>query len=135
MSSDDRLAEYLAGAAQPGTHALDRFTHKVITNLLMHYCIPWLAHCLSSYSEAEFHAKMMDPSWDFITDWKINHADKYPRFINGARRLRHRFTFDVDAITERVVGSIRMQAGWQVYPYEYIILRDTIERVKGEIYA
>ncbi len=133
--SDDRLADYLAGAAQPGTHALDRFTHRVITNLLMHYCIPWLAHCLTTYSEADFHARMLDPSFDFISDWRLNHADRYPKFVAGARRLRHRFRFDVDAITERVATSISTQAGWQIYPFEYLILHSTISRVKDEIYG
>ena len=136
MSNDENLADYLSGAVSPGKqHALDRFTQKVVTNLLMHYCIPWLASCLTRYSEADFHAKMADPSWDFVYDWEINHKDRFHKFIAGARRLRHRFVFDVDAITERVVGSIRMKAGWQIYPYEYMILQDTISRVRDLIYG
>src|SRR5437899_549772 len=134
MSRDDeRLADYLSSGTQVGTHALDKFTQNIVTNLLMHYCIPWLTHCVTRYSEQDFHRKMADPTWDFIMDWQINHADRYPKFIAGARKLRHRFVFNTDVITERVVGSIKMKAGWQIYPYEYMILRDTIERVRNEI--
>lgn len=133
--SDDELAGYLSGAAQDNTHPLDRFTQRVITNLLMHYCIPWLVSCIEKYPESYFHQKMLDPSWDFIMDWKINHADKYPRFINGARKLRHRFRFDTDAITDRVIHTIQARAGWTIKSYEYILLKDVIERVRQEIYS
>lgn len=134
MSDDEHLASYLSSAVQPGQHALDKFTQKVVTNLLMYYCIPWLASCLTRYSEADFHAKMADPTWDFITDWQVNHGERFDKFIKGARRLRHRFVFDVDAITERVAGSIQMKAGWRIFPFEYLILHDTISRVRNQIY-
>lgn len=130
----DDLANYLAGGAE-SKHPLDRFTQKVITNLLMHYCIPWLTSCLQKYPESYFHQKMVDPRWDFIADWKLNHADKYPKFIAGARKLRHRFTFDTDAVTDRVVNSIKLKAGWTIHPYEYILLRDVVDRVRQEIYS
>ena len=111
--SDHDLADYLTQGAQDRKHPLDRFTNKIVTSLLMRYCIPWLAHCLSTYSESDFHSRMSDPFFDFINDWKMNHPDKYPKFIHGARKLRHRFTFDTEQVLGRIMYVVQFKSGGQ----------------------
>lgn len=132
--SDD-IANYLASAAGTKQHPLDRFTNKIVTNLLMRYCIPWLASCLEKYTEEEFHMRMADIYFDFIDDWYSNHPGKYNAFIKGAKKMRHRFTYDPEAITQRVIFILENRGGWHVYDYEVPKLRDTILRVGEEIYS
>lgn len=132
--SDD-ITNYLAGAVNTKQHPLDRFTDKLVTNLLHKLAIPWLVSCLEKYSEEEFHMRMADPYFDFIDDWYSNHPKKYNAFIKGAKKMRHRFTFDVQGITSRVIFVIESKSGWKVYDYEVPKLRDTIMRVGEEIYS
>lgn len=134
MTSDD-ITNYLAGAADNNQHPLDRFTKKIVTNLLSRYCVPWLVSCLEKYSETEFHMRMSDPYFDFIDDWYSNHPKKYNTFIAVAKKMRHRFNYDVAAITERVIFVLGQKAGWQVYDYEKTKLWDTVQRVGEEIYS
>ena len=79
--------------------------------------------------------RMSDPYFDFIDDWWSNHPKKYEGFIKGARKMRHRFNFDVEAITNRVIYVIEKNSGWHIYPTEYSKLRDTIQKVGEEIYS
>src|SRR5215831_16428270 len=122
--SDDNLANYLAGAANTKSHPLDRFTNRIVTNMLMKFCIPWLSSCLQKYSETEFHMRMSDPYFDFIDDWYSNHPNKYNAFIKAARKMRHRYTYDPEAVTQRVRYVLETRAGWTVYDHELIKLRD-----------
>ena len=133
--SDDNISNYLAGGVDSKAHPLDRFTHKVVTNLLMRGAIPWLVSCLEKYTEEEFHMRMADPYFDFIDDWWSHHPKRYEAFIRGAKKMRHRFNFDVAAITDRVIFVLGQKAGWTVYPQEVNKLRDTIQRVGEEIYS
>ena len=133
MSED--LAKYLAQGASTPKHPLDRFTNRIVTNLLMRYCVPWLEACLTKYSEYDFHMRMLDPSFDFVNDWYTNHPKKYRSFLSGARKLRHRFTFDTDQVLQRVMYAIQVKSGLNIYPSEVIRLRDTIDMVRMEIYS
>lgn len=135
MTQDD-LARYLSGGLKGDqVHALDKFTHNVIMGIIGKFIIPWFSYVIQTYPESYFHMKMIDPNWDFILDWKSNHPEKYGKMIKYAHKFRHRFFFDVDEILDRVVGSIRSQAGWQLYDHEILKIRDTIERVRQDIYS
>lgn len=133
MTAD--LADHIAGGVTgKGAHPLDRFTHKIITNILHSVAIPWLTSCIMKYDESFFHMRMADPNWDYIYDWETNHYSMYHKFINGARRLRHRFHFDIDEVTDLVVYAIQSH-GWTVFLQERDKLRSTVERVRADIYA
>lgn len=135
MTQDD-LARYLAGGLSTDKmHPLDKFTHKLIMNVLYQIVIPWFVTVITKYPEAYFHQKMADPSWDFIVDWKTNHADKYGKMIHYARKLRRRFHFDTQEVLNRVVGALNEEAGWIIYPEETMQLYDVIDRVRAEIYV
>lgn len=135
MTQDD-LAKYLAGGlTSDRMHPLDKFTHNLITNIIYKLVIPWFVYVIQKYDEMYFHQKMLDPSWDFITDWKINHYERYGKMIRYSRKFRHRFHFDTDEVLNRVLGALRAEAGWTIYDHEILKLRDTIDRVRIEIYS
>ena len=131
--SEEETAGYLAEGVNKKGHPLDRFVKRVVTNILIHYAVPWLTECLSKYSNADFHQKMM-LGFDFISDWKMNHPERYEKFIKGAKKMKDSFNFDVDEITNRIVLLLGSK-GWIVYDWEAGRLRQTIYQVKLEIYG
>jgi hypothetical protein len=131
---DKDLANFMTDGVQPKTHALDRFVRKFVNTLVNSFVVPWLASCLAKYSEYDFHARMQDPQFDFIADWKTNHPDKYPAFIRKAQKLKHNIDFNENEITDRIVRILNEQ-GWTVYAFERDKLLSTVVRVKGEIYG
>jgi len=130
MDNTDFLSE---GVKTKSKFGFDSMMRKMINNILAEFVIPWLGSCLTRYSEADFHARMNNPNFSFIQDWKDNHGDKYTRFIKTARKMRNRFDFDTITVTGKVV-AILTKNGWTVQDHEILKLKDTVETVKKEIY-
>lgn len=131
MSDDDKdLAKYLGEAVKKDSHPLDLFVRKVVNNILLEFCIPWLTECLEKYTEQDFHDRMNDTLFDFVDDWKTNHAKWFRAFIFGARRLRHAYDWDSKAITERVVAVLTQRQGWTISENEYVRLFHTMEQLR-----
>ena len=133
MNNPDDLSKFLSSSVKP-THALDKFVNKVINQLVDHYVVPWLVSCLSRYNEADFHARIADPYFDFLTDWKTNHS-KFNKFIAGARKFRNRYKFDVEETLSKVLLILESEAKWNVAPHEIPKLRKAISDVHAEIYS
>ena len=104
----------------PGIHLdkkKNRFTNtirKVLTNWLIAIVVPWLAYCLRKYSEDEFHAKMADSNFDFLVDWKTNHAKRYNDMIRLARKYKNMFVLDEWEVMDRVLTILRTETSWDV---------------------
>lgn len=136
MSYKD-IAEDLVDAVDP--RPASRFTKTMrgmVTDILMQIAVPWLMECFEKYSEDDFHQKVLYENFDFINDWQVNHPDRYWDFINRARNkvVKHFIDFHVVRITNKVVGLLQKK-GWFIYPQEYDILRDTVRRLRVEIYG
>ncbi len=132
MSGD--ISDYMADGVSSKQHPLDRFVKRFIKSVINSFIVPWLSSCLIKYSEADFHAKMQDSTFDFIKDWETNHQDKYPKFIHRAQKLKHNIDFNEDEVTNRVIGILNAH-GWTVYAQERTKLYNTVARVKGDIYG
>ena len=130
---NDKLADTLSNVIQKDSHPLDLFVKRVVNNVLSTYVIPWLVECLEKYSEEDFHQKMSDQTWDFITDWQTNHAKRFKAFIWGARRLRYAYDFDSRAITKAVVAQVLEKHGWTVSETETIQIYYTLEKLREMI--
>jgi hypothetical protein len=128
------LGDYMADGVENKVHPLDKFVKKFVKSVINSFVVPWLASCLQKYSEADFHLRMQDTSFDFINDWETNHPKKYSSFISKAQKLKHNIDFNEEEVTNRVVGILNAQ-GWTVYSYERAKLFNTVLRVKGEIYG
>lgn len=130
----DGWGDYLAdGMKTQSNHPIDRFVRRFVKNMLTEFALPWLGDCLTKYSEAEFHQKMAE-GFDFIGDWRLNHGRKFSAFMMGAKRMKNKFDFDVDEITNKIIVLLN-QAGWTVYQGEYVKLYNTISAVKDMIYS
>lgn len=134
MNEDEKeLAKYFADAVQKDSHPLDLFVKKIVNNILLEFCIPWLLSCFEKYNEADFHTRMKDSLFDFINDWEQNHAKRFKAFMLGARRLRSYYDFDSKAITERVVAVLTQRQGWTLTEEETVRLYYTMEALRQRI--
>lgn len=136
MSNRD-IADDLVDAID--TKPASRFTKHmrgVVTDILMDMAVPWLLRCFQKYSEEDFHQKVLYEGFDFINDWKTNHADWYWDFVNRARNkvVKRFIEFDVDRIAAKVI-SLLHKKGWYIYPGEENIIMDTVRRLRLEIYG
>src|SRR4051812_1032534 len=123
--TDDNLSEFMTEGVNSKLHPLDKFVKRFVKSIIHSFVVPWLASCLSKYSEQDFHTRMQDQTFDFINDWKTNHPDKYPNFIKKAQKLKHNIDFNEDEVTARIVSILNAQ-GWQVYEYERVKLYQTV---------
>jgi hypothetical protein len=137
MGSNRDIAEDLVSTVD--TKPASRFTktmRKVVTDILMDIAVPWLMECFEKYSEQDFHQKVLYEQFDFINDWQVNHPHRYWEFINKARnRVVKQFVdFHVIRITNKIV-TLLQKRGWYIYPQEYDVLKDTVRRLRVEIYG
>lgn len=131
-SNDEKIAKTLTESIRKDGHPLDLFVKRVVNSMLTEFCIPWLVSCLQKYSEDDFHKRMLDPDFDFISDWKANHAKKFKAFVLGARRLRYAYDFNSQAITMKVIAILE-DNNWKVNETETIQLFYTMESLKQMI--
>ena len=132
--NDDKnnIAKSLTETIKKDGHPLDLFVKRVVNSMLTEFCIPWLVSCLQKYSEDDFHKRMLDPDFDFVNDWKTNHAKKFKAFILGARRLRYAYDFNSQAITMKVIAILENN-DWKIDETETIQLFYTMESLKDLI--
>jgi hypothetical protein len=126
------ISKYIADGIKKDGHPLDLFIRKVINPILSEFCVPWLVDCLKKYSEEDFHKRMSDNMFDFISDWENNHPKKFKAFLIGARRLRYAYDFNSEEITKRVV-TILQDNGWIIHENEYVKLYFTMEALRERI--
>ena len=119
--------------ANKKTHALDTFVSRIVKNIVDTEIIPWLAECLTKYSVLDFHERMLDPNFDFITDWEVHHGTRFKLFIRSWRKFRDKIEFNTAEIVYRIVGVLQ-QNGWEVYDFEIKRLFQLIERLRHMIY-
>jgi hypothetical protein len=141
--SEDYQEDY-KGFADDLVNAIDtrppsRFTRtmrKTVTSILMQMVVPWLERCFLKYTEQDFHQKVLYENFDFISDWQVNHPALYWDFINSARNrvVKTFIDFNVIRITNKIIALLQHH-GWTIYPQEYEVIRDTVRRVRVEIYG
>ena len=132
MVDSSKLTKNLTDSIQKDSHALDIFVRKVVSSMLSEFCIPWLVSCLEKYSEEDFHKRMADPLFDFISDRETNHHKKFKAFMIGARRMRHTYDFNSQVITTQVI-KILTEHGWTIHETEHVRLYYTMESLKQMI--
>lgn len=95
----------------------------------------WLEECFEKYSEEYYH-EQMGRGFKFISDWKINHADKYAKFINMTRKplIRSIIKIDENDILRRV-EMILNKKGWVMYDSEKQLILADIRELKKDIYG
>ena len=126
---------------------------RSISSLIMHtlnqLVVPWMAKCLTRYSEYDFHYRLnpafcvvhqrqhLEPCrrFDFIEDWYENHASEYQMFIKATRKLRGYFEFDEQVVFNQLMHILQTGHHWAVYPHERQKIWENILQVKTAIYS
>lgn len=128
---DDFISQSVAGYRMKS--GFDAGIKRTITNLMLRMVAPNLARCFGRYTEQYFHQRLAS-GFDFIDDWKANHASDYNKFMWVARRLRHRYDFDENQIYLAVTGLLQKK-GWILYDAEKVVIWNDILNVKNDIYS
>ena len=150
MKEEDNLADYLIQGVKP--KKTDPFS-KAVSSMIMHtlnqLVVPWMAKCLTRYSEYDFHYRLnpsfcvvhqrqhMQPckNFDFIQDWYDNHAAEYSMFIKATRKIRGYFEFDENEVYKQLLRILQDGHHWSIYPHERQKIWENILQVKNTIYS
>jgi hypothetical protein len=128
---DEVMGHELARTARPRGR-FDSAMASILTNMLMQLVVPWINFCFAKYSEPEFHS-IMATDFDFIADWKLNHKERFTKFVKTARVLRNRFDYNELDIYDEII-KIFERRGFQLTEKEKLRMMETVLTLKDIIY-
>lgn len=144
------LGELLSkGAKVKKQDLFSRSISSMIMHTLNQLVVPWMAKCLTRYSQYDFHYRLspnfcvvhqqqhMEPckQFDFIQDWYDNHSTEYSMFIKATRKVRNYFDFDEQIVFNQLMHILQNGHGWDIMPHERQKIWENILQVKAAIYS
>ena len=106
--------------------------------------VPFMTNILGKYDEHAFHRAMTQTykdedgmicnGFDFIGDWKRNHALQFSVLVPAARMMRNSLNFNIDIATN-LICDIIASWGWRLTFNERFAIRHLLNRIKRLIYS